>query len=196
MTMNQKSNNSAKPKVLKRKNVAKTRIFNVEQLELEFSNGERRVYERLLSGPHGAVMIAAIHDNQSLVLIREYSAGTNDYQLAFPKGLIEAGETPEQAANRELKEEVGFGASKFLQIRKMSLAPGYFTHQMDLVLAEDLYPESLPGDEPEPLEIVHWPLNDIDAILEQPDFTEARSIAALFLVKQQLQKRSDESVTE
>ncbi len=186
--MNKKSKITSKPKILKQQSIAKTRVFNVEQLELEFSNGEQRTYERLVSGPNGAVMIVPILNNKTILLIREYSAGTHDYQLAFPKGLMEPGETPEQAANRELKEEVGFGARKFFALKSMSLAPGYFTHRMNLVLAEDLFPESLQGDEPEPLEIVHWPLEEIDAILEQEDFTEARSIAALFLAKQFLQQ--------
>lgn len=189
--MNKKSKISTKPIVLNRTSVAKTRLFHVEQLELEFSNGELRTYERLVAGPNGAVMIVPILDNKNLLLIREYSAGTDNYQLAFPKGLMDDNETPEQAANRELKEEVGFGAKSFSLIKKISLAPGYFTHQMNLILAEDLYPESLPGDEPEPLEIVHWPIDEIDSILEQEDFTEARSIAALFLIKQVLDKRKN-----
>ncbi len=187
--MNKKSKISTKPTILSRTSLAKTRLFHVEQLELEFPNGELRTYERLVSGPNGAVMIVPILNNEYILLIREYSAGTDNYQLAFPKGLMDAGETPEQAANRELKEEVGYGANKFSLMKKISLAPGYFTHQMNLILAEDLFPESLPGDEPEPLEVVHWPINQIDQILEQDDFTEARSIAALFLVKQILEKR-------
>jgi len=187
--MNKESKISAKPTILAKKRIAKTRLFNVEQLELEFSNGEQRTYERLVAGPNGAVMIVPVLNNEYLLLIREYSAGTENYQLAFPKGLMEPGETVEQAANRELKEEVGFGASQFSTMKQMTLAPGYLTHKMNLILAEDLYPDSLDGDEPEPLEIVHWPISEIDLILEQDDFTEARSIAALFLAKQILEKR-------
>ncbi len=174
------------PKITRTAIIAKTRLFKIEELDLTFSNGEKRVYERLVSGPNAAVMIVPILNNESLVLIREYSAGTNDYQLAFPKGLMEAGETVEQAANRELKEEVGYGAKNIQLMKQMSLAPGYLTHTMNLVMASELYIESLEGDEPEPLEVVLWPLKEIDSILDRADFTEARSIAALYLVKQQL----------
>ena len=179
-----------KPKIIRREEIARTRIFKVEELDLEFSNGEKRTYERLVAGPNGAVMIVPILDNETLLLIREYSAGTDDYQLAFPKGLMEAGETVAQAANRELMEEIGFGANKISPMKKMALAPGYLTHKINLVLAEDLYLESRDGDEPEPLELVKWPIDDIDSIIEQSDFTEARSIAALFLAKQILDKRN------
>lgn len=177
-----------KPKITYRKEVASTRIFRVEEIALEFSNGEKRIYERMVSGRSGAVMIVSITDNNELLLIREYSAGTDDYQLAFPKGLKEDGETTFESANRELKEEIGFGAKDFKLLKKVSLAPGYFTHQMEIVLAQSLYPESLPGDEPEPLEVVPWPLDQVDELLEHTDFTEARSIAGLYLALKFLNK--------
>ena len=57
-----------------------------------------------------AVMIVPIIDDH-LLLIHEYAVGIGIYELGFSKGLIDAGETVFEAANRELKEEVGFGAN-------------------------------------------------------------------------------------
>jgi len=54
---------------------------------------------------------------------------------------------------------------------------------MTIVLARDLYPKQLEGDEPEPLEVIHWPLDEADALLAREDFIEARCIAALFLAQ-------------
>lgn len=51
---------------------------------------------------------------------------------------------------------------------------------MNIVVAEDLYPESLEGDEPEPLPQVRWPLAHLMDLLEDPDFNEARNVSALF----------------
>ncbi len=179
-----------KPVILSQKQIAKTKIFCVEELALEFSNGEKRIYERLVAGKSGAVMIVAVTEKNELVLISEYSAGTHSYQLAFPKGLIDQGETVLDAANRELKEEVGFGANQLKQLKTMTLAPGYLSHQMYLILATDLYPEKLAGDEPEPLEVVYWPMDKIDELLAQENFTEARSIAALLMVEKILRRKS------
>jgi ADP-ribose diphosphatase len=53
---------------------------------------------------------------------------------------------------------------------------------MTLFVAQDLYPEKLEGDEPEPLEIVKWPLAQADELLTHLDFSEARSITALLLM--------------
>ena len=52
-----------------------------------------------------------------------------------------------------------------------------------VVLARDLYPERLPADEPEPFEVVTWPIADIDTLVMSPEFTESRAIAALKLVE-------------
>ena len=58
-----------------------------------------------------SVMVIAI-DGEDLLLVREYAVGTEQYELGFVKGGMDMGETPEQSANRELQEEIGFGAKK------------------------------------------------------------------------------------
>jgi ADP-ribose diphosphatase len=173
---------AAKPKILGRRLVAQTRIFRVEQLDLEFSNGNRRCFERLLGG-RGSVLIVPMQDAQTVLLIREYAAGTDRYELGLPKGIVEPGEDLLDAAGREIREEVGFGARDLRRIHTVSLAPGYIQHRTHIVLARDLYPQRAEGDEPEPIEILPWRLDDLEALLEREDFTEARSIAALFLVR-------------
>ncbi|HBB6896216.1 TPA: ADP compounds hydrolase NudE [Legionella pneumophila] len=178
-----------KPKCKQRIVIAKSRLFTVEEMYLEFSNGAQRVYERIKSHGHGAVLIVALTPGESLLLVREYAAGTDSYELSFPKGVIDRNETPIEAANRELREETGFAARELHWIRSMSLAPGYFGACIELIVAEGLYHSPLPGDEPEPPETVEWPLHAAYELLEKPDFTEARSIAALFLVKEWLNKR-------
>ena len=155
-----------------------------ERIDLEFSNGERRRYERALHHGHGAVMIAAMPDKDTVLLIKEYAAGTHRYELCLPKGRIDPGETILEAANRELKEEAGFGARSLRILRSITLAPTYMTHAIDLVLAEDLYPERLVGDEPEVLEVVPWRLDRLHELVLREDCSEGRSLAALLVIKE------------
>ncbi len=163
--------------------------YRRETLDLEFSNGERRHYERLKSRGHGAVMIAAIPEPGVILLIREYAAGMHRYELGLPKGRMDAGETILEAANRELKEETGFGARTLTHLRSITLAPTYMTHEIQLVLAEDLYPERLPGDEPEELEVVPWPLDRLGELVLLEDCSEGRSLAGMFIVREILAAR-------
>lgn len=180
--------NKALPQIHNRKVVAKSGLFKVEQVDLEFSNGELRTFERMAGSGRGAVMIVPFISEDQFLLVREYAAGTHSYQLGFPKGLIDPGETPVEAANRELKEEVGFGADRLYPLHKVSMAPAFFDAQMDIFIAQDLYPQTLPGDEPEPLDVIPWSVNNIDELLARADFIEARCIAALFLAKRWLRR--------
>lgn len=106
-------------------------------MDLEFSNGERRIYERMRPSNREAVMIVPVVDDH-LILIREYAVGTESYELGFSKGLIDPGESVLEAANRELKEEVGFGAKRLTFLKKLGMAPSYFSSKMNILVAEDL----------------------------------------------------------
>ena len=174
--------NNQLPKINAQKQVAKSRLFTVEQLDLTFSNGEKRQYERMLGSGSGAVMIVPMLDDDTLLLVREYCAGTHSYELGFPKGLIDPGESPEQAANRELKEEISYGSEKLIPLSQVMMAPAFFNAKMDIFIAQDLYSAQLEGDEPEPLDVVPWAIKDYKNLLQQHDFKEARSIAALMLL--------------
>lgn len=176
-----------KPNILNVAVVARSRLFTIEEVDLAFSNGERRIYERMKPADRDAVMIVPILD-KNMILIQEYSVGLESYELGFPKGLIDPGENTFEAADRELKEEAGFGATRLEALGNLTMAPSYFSSTMNIVLAEGLYKEKLEGDEPEPLIVRHWPLNNLLALLDEPDFREARNVSALFILREWLVK--------
>jgi len=182
-----------KPIVLAREIVANSRLFRVEELQLRFSNGVERTYERLVGkgSGYGAVMIVALADAHQVLLVEEYCAGTDDYQLSLPKGLVEPGEDVLVAANRELKEEAGFGARRLEWLAELSLSPGYMSQKIQVVLARDLYPESLPGDEPEPMRVDRVSLHELSGLVQHPQFSEGRALAALYLVRDLLEQRGE-----
>jgi ADP compounds hydrolase len=177
-----------KPTILGKKILAQTRLFRIESLNLQFSNGVCRDYERLARGNPGggAVLIVPMLDDETVVLIREYSAGVHRYELGLPKGKIEPQEPILDAANRELKEEIGYGAKNLHHLTSVSIAPSYLEHMTDIILATDLYAEKLPGDEPEELEVVLWKMDQLNELFATGECTEARSIAALFLTQEYL----------
>ena len=68
-------------------------FLRVEQVDLEFSNGEQRTYERLKGSGLGAVIIVPMLDDETVLLIREYGVGVDRYELGLPKGRLDRDET-------------------------------------------------------------------------------------------------------
>lgn len=171
-----------KPEILSVAATAQSKLFRIEAVHLRFSNHREVEFERMTSdGPaRNSVIIVAFVDTDTLLLVREYAVGVDDYVLRLPQGMIDAGESAGQAADRELMEEVGYGAKQLLRLGCLNLAPNWLPFSAEVMLAQGLYPSPLPGDEPEPLEVIRWPVADIPKLIESGAITEASSVAALF----------------
>lgn len=174
------------PRILAERTVVQSKIFTIDEVDLHFHNGQVRTYERSVSRATHSVMAIPLLDADTVLLVREYAVGTDRYELALPKGVMERGEDPVQAAQREMMEEVGYGAKRLTFLKEVTAIPGYLTGSMFCVIGEDLYPASAEGDEPEPLEVVPCALSDLTTLVMRQDVTEARTIAALYMTRDYL----------
>ena len=159
-----------KPEVLAVRQAAKTRIFEVQEVDLRFANGAERTYERLTPSRKPAVMVLPVENGER-------------YELTCVKGLIDAGETPEQAARRELQEEIGLAAATLTPLRALYSSPSHMFGLMHVFIAEDLRASKLEGDEPEPLVPVRVPLAQLDALVGDETLGNSQTLAALMLLQ-------------
>ena len=171
------------PQVLNVETLAQTRLFNIEAVDLAFSNGRKARFERLMGEGPGAVLVVPLIDAHNLLLVREYAVGLERYELGFVKGRIDGGEGPRDAAQREMQEETGFAARELVQLASVALTPAYSNYRTFIFLARDLYADSRPGDEPEALQTQSWPLRDLARLRYRDDFSDARSLLATYLVQ-------------
>lgn len=174
-----------KPEITDIRVIAQTKIFQVQAVSLSFSNGQKRVYERLAPSRRAAVMVLAI-DGDDLLMIREYAVGPDRYELVCVKGLIDEGETPIEAANRELQEEIGYASHNIQHLRTVYTNPGHMFSPLHMFVARDLVPSKLQGDEPEPLTVVRVPLSRLDELINNPDFGNSSLLVALMMLQKQL----------
>ncbi len=168
------------PTIKNRKNIATTKLFKIEELGINFSKDIDRKYEIISGTGTGAVMVLPILNN-NLIFIKEYAAAIDDYSLTFPKGKIDNQEKILDAANRELQEEIGFKANKMINAYTLDLAPGYINHKTYIIIASELEPSKLRGDEPEELEIIRCPIASISAFLLKQKNIDSRVFAAIFV---------------
>jgi len=171
-----------KPTILSCQSICQSVLFDVEQVQLRFSNGQHRCFERIRNHTGktlNSVMALPLIDDDTFLLVREYGVGLERYHIGFPKGLIDPGEEAVAAINREMMEEIHYGSKLITPLITLAPSPAYLDSMMMVFVAKQLYSKELPGDEPEPLEVIPWKIDQVDSLLSHPEFIEARSIAAL-----------------
>jgi ADP-ribose diphosphatase len=179
-----------KPEVLGTRTVACSRMFQIEAVQLRFANGAEREFERIgAPAAIGTVIVVAVPSPGKVLMVREYAVGLERYELGLPMGGVDGGESLLQAANRELREETGYAAHSLLPLAMLSLAPCILSYQAQIVLATDLYQDAAAGDEPEAPEVVTASLGTMEYLICKGELTEARSIAALFIAREQMRTK-------
>ena len=122
-----------------------------------------------------------------MLLTVEPSAAFQAPTLLLPGGSSEPGETLEQAALRELQEEVAFTAARLDALGELRPWSKYLAVQSFLYLARDLTPSRLEGDEDYPILVEAVPLADFERLIQAGRLLDARVIAALYLTRAFLQ---------
>ncbi len=120
------------------------RAFEVLQETVRLPSG-KQLGALVVDQPMGAVAVAARFANGELLLVRQYRHAVGDWLLEIPAGRLDPGETPLEAARRELEEETGYRARRWTQLVELVLAPALCTERMTLFLADQLDPA---GPEP------------------------------------------------
>lgn len=84
------------------------------------------------------IVIALSEDRKNIFMIRQWRYPLNENSWEIPAGFIDQNETPLQAAQRELKEETGLAAKKWLELGKGHVSPGLTSQSYYIFLAQDL----------------------------------------------------------
>ena len=168
------------PKQSNKKNVYSSKIFTINQVDINFDNGKKETYE-IMDAP-GSVMVVPIDADNNILFVREYCAGLDDYCIGLPKGRLDSGSAKEMA-QQELQEEIGYKAGLLYELGELTMSPGYSNKKTYIFLALDLKPSKKEGDEPEKLSIIKHPLVRFEDLINSGTITEARVIASLFKAK-------------
>ena len=157
------------------------RIFEVVKARFRHADGE--VVERDNVEHGGAVGIVA-HDDEHLWLVRQpREAIMRDDVLEIPAGRLDVpGEPPEEAARRELAEELGLAAENWSHTMTYYTSAGFTNEEVHLYLATGLHRVQKPEtEEDERIEIVRWPLADLDGAIDA--CVDAKTLIALLLLR-------------
>ena len=158
--------------------VYRGRLIEVRVESFRHADGEEVARE--IVRHRGAVGILA-HDAEHVWLVRQPRESVAADLLEIPAGRLDVdGESPLQAAQRELAEEVGLGASNWEPVLSFYTSAGFTDESVDLFRATDLHEASAESEENELIEVIPWPLGRLDdAIAESRD---AKTLIGLLLL--------------
>ena len=129
----------------------------------------------LIRHPESVAIVAV--EGDEIVLVRQTRPGAGGVTLELPAGCVEEGETPEEAAVRELGEECGLTARSWRKLGSFWAAPAYSTEYAHVFEASELAPIESPGlDADEDVVVERLPLRGVLGKL-----SDAGSLGALAL---------------
>jgi len=159
------------------------RLVEVRIESFRHSDGE--VVSREIVRHRGAVGIVA-HDREVVWLVRQpREAVGEERMLEIPAGRLDVdGESPQDAARRELAEEIGRGARTWEPILSYHSSAGFTDERVHLFRATDLHEASAASEENERIEVVPWRLSELGAAIEE--CRDAKTLIGLLWLQRRL----------
>nr|WP_202621070.1 NUDIX hydrolase [Pseudoflavonifractor sp. 524-17] len=159
----------------------KGRIITVRLDQAELPNGH--VAAREVVEHPGGVAILALHDDQTVSVVRQFRYPFGEIVTELPAGKLEYGEDHRLAALRELDEEVGETPGELIYLGKIYVSPGFCTEVLHMYLARDLKQGAVHPDEDEFLEGGRVPFDQLVEQVMSGEIVDGKTVAAVLKTK-------------
>lgn len=166
------------PRIIDSRKAFDGRVFNVTVDTV--SEGEL-TYQREVVHHNGSAVIIPVHDDGTVVLVRQYRHPAVRYLLEAPAGTLADRERPEVGAARELEEELGLVAGRLDKLSEFFVSPGFCEEKMWVYLATELTKSTQHLDDDEILDVVRLPMTEALEMITSGEIQDAKTIIGLML---------------
>ena len=134
-----------------------------------------------------AVFVAAVTVENELLLVRQYRHPVRDWTLEVPAGSVEDGESPLDAAQRELREETGGTAREWTHLTTFFSSSAHLSLRSDAFLATGVELGEADPEEGENVTLVRLPLREAVARARAGSFAEGQTALTILLAAEHLE---------
>ena len=153
------------------------RIIKVLRDTVELENGKTSAREVVCH--NGGVCVAALTEQNEVLLVRQFRYPYKEVLLELPAGKLEKGEDPFEAAKRELEEECGVTAERFINLGVLYPTVGYDSEKIYIWAAKGLKPTSQHLDDGEFLDVAALPFDDVLQMVMTDEIRDSKTVTAM-----------------
>ena len=164
------------------KHLSSRRIYDGKIVHLRVDTVELpsgREAQREIIEHNGAVCVVPVMPDGQIAMIRQFRTATGEVLWELPAGGLEKDEAPQDCAQRELIEEIGYRAGQMTPLFQCFLAPGYSSEMMHGYLGENLEEVGAQPEEDENIELVIKPLEELLPLIDSGEIRDAKTVCGL-----------------
>jgi len=161
-------------KLISSKELIRTPIFHVTLDQALDPDGFE--IKRAIVQHGGSAVMMPIDERRRVLLVRQYRLPARQYMWELPAGRVDEGETPLQAAKRELVEETGYRAKKWTRLAEFFPSPGFLAEKMTIYTARELTAGEKKPMEDERIETKWYTAREIDKLIQSRKIIDAKTM--------------------
>lgn len=167
-----------KEKLIKSEEIFKGKILRLRVDTIEVVQNGNCATREIVEHP-GGVGIVALTDEGKVCIVRQYRRPFDEMTLEIPAGKLEWGEDHCSCGVRELSEETGYSAKKFVYLGEFYVTPGFCTEKIHIYLATGLSKGELHTDEDEFVEVYEYSFDELFDMIMSNEIKDAKTVIGI-----------------